>query len=435
MGAAMNFRLMDPLRLGTVLLFLAAPAAASGLPTAPPESLGFAPDRLARIDTALQRYVDQKTLAGVTVVIARDGKAAYEHSAGMADREAARPMRPDTLARFYSMTKPVTAVAVMMLVEEGRLRLTDRLADYLPEFADPRVLVGEGPETEKAARPILVHHLLTHTSGLTYGGGLFAQTPVGKLYDAAQVQRPDRTLAEFSTLIASLPLAVQPGTSYNYGVSTDILGRLVEVVSGQPFDQFVKQRIFEPLAMADSSFTLPPEKADRFAALYEKAPEGGLRPVSAAQQLSRFRADAKLISGGGGMISTADDYLRFCQMLLNGGELDGERLLSPKTIDLMTTGQLARDQTASLQSFMPGYGVGLGFAVLEDLGRSQLPGSVGEYNWAGAANTFFFIDPRENLIALLVTQHYPAGTLPLREDLKALVYQALTEVRHGHPAR
>ena len=419
--------------IAAVLLVLAAPFStlAAGLPAAPPESLGFSPERLKRIDALMQRYVDDRKLAGVTIAIARDGKVAYLKSAGMADIAARRPMQADTLARFYSMSKPITAVAVMMLVEEGKLRLTDKLSDYLPEFKDMKVFAGkdaDDPATEPAKQPIRIFNLLTHTSGLTYGGSDMDPSPVGTIYNRADVLRPDRTLDEFSRLVASLPLSKQPGTDYQYGVSIDVLGRLVEVISGKPFEVYLKERIFDPLAMVDTSFTVPAGKAARFAEIYDQAPGGGLRPVPSEEPRTRFREGAKFKSGGGGLVSTVGDYLRFCQMMLNGGELDGVRLLSPKTVALMTTGQLPPERTTYLHGFMPGYGVGLGFAVLEDLGKSELPGSVGEYNWAGAANTYFFVDPKEKLIAVLVTQLFPPGQ-PLREDLKAVVYQALVEAR------
>ncbi|MBI1180036.1 MAG: serine hydrolase [Alphaproteobacteria bacterium] len=408
------------------------PAAAGGLPKGDAATLAFAPDRLARIDAAMQRYVDAGKLAGVTVAIARDGKLAYLHSAGMADREAGRPMAEDTMVRIYSMSKPITAVALMILVEEGKVHLADKLSDYLPEFADMKVQDGEGPDglkTVPAERPIYVHDLLTHTSGLTYDD--YENSPVSKLYKQANIFDPARSLADFSKLIASLPLAVQPGTVYNYGVSLDITGRLIEVVSGQSFGAFLKDNIFEPLGMKDTTFRVPAGKQARFAQLYKPDGKGGLQPMTGASYHARFAPDAVMESGGGGLVSTVDDYLRFCQMLLNGGELDGVRILAPKTVQLMTTGQLPPERRPFLARLMPGYDVGLGVAVLDDLGTSELPGSVGEFNWAGAANTFFFVDPREKVIAVLLTQLMPYGDPPLREDLKAWTYQAMTEAHHA----
>ena len=415
------------------LLALPVSALAAGLPSAPPESLGFSPERLKRVDALMERYVSEKKMAGMTIAIARDGKVAYLRSAGMADIAAKRPMRVDTIARYYSMTKPITAVAALVLVEEGKLRLDDELAAYLPEFKDVKVYAGQNADgsmkTEAPSKPIRVRDLFTHTSGFTYAG-MADQTPVGDAYEKADIMRPDRNLDEFSKVIATLPLKVQPRTDYTYGVSTDVLGRVVEVVSGQAFDTFLKARIFDPLGMTDTSFTVPEDKLARFAEIYEMVPGGGIQPAKGDGARTRFKDGARLHSGGGGLVSTVGDYLRFCQMLLNDGELDGVRILSPRTVELMTAPQLRPDQLAFLQSFMPGYNTGLGVAVLTDLGRSELPGSVGEYNWAGAASTVFFIDPKEKVIAILITQLFPGLHYPVREDLKTVVYQALIEARN-----
>lgn len=427
----MNRRL-GALPIIALLLALPAMALAAGLPSAAPESLGFSPERLTRIDAMMQRYVDGGKLAGMTIAIARDGKVAYLHSAGMADIARKRPMAEDTIARFYSMSKPITAVAAMMLVEQGKLRLDDELTDYLPEFKDVKVYAGQNADgsmrTEAPLQPIRIRDLLTHTSGFTYAG-MFDQSPVGAAYEKADIMRPDRTLDEFSHVIATLPLTRQPRTAYNYGVSIDILGRVIEMVSGQPFDAYLKQHIFEPLGMKDTGFTVPAGKQARFAEIYELAPGGGIRPVAGDTPRAQFREGARFKSGGGGLTSTVGDYLRFAQMMLNGGELDGVRLLSPKTVALMTAPALRDDQVDYLKPFMPGYNTGLGVAVLTDLGRSELPGSVGEFNWAGAASTYFFVDPKEKLIAVLVTQYFPFTQYPLREELKALTYQALMEAR------
>ena len=425
-------RLLGAMPVIAFLLALPVATLATGLPSAPPGSLGFSPERLKRVDALMQRYVDEKKMAGMTIAIARDGKVAYLHSVGMADIAAKQPMRDDTIARYYSMSKPITAVAALMLVEEGRLRLEDELTDYLPEFRDVKVYAGQnadgGMKTEPPAKPIRIRDLFTHTSGFTYAG-MGDQTPVGDAYEKADIMRPDRTLEEFSKVIATLPLKVQPQTDYTYGVSTDILGRVIEVVSGQPFDMYLKQRILDPLGMPDTSFTVPPEKLGRFAEIYEMQPGGGIQPAKGDADRVRFREGAKFHSGGGGLVSTVGDYLRFCQMLLNGGELDGVRILSPKTVQLMTAPQLSDDRLAFMHSFMPGYNTGLGVAVLTDLGRSELPGSIGEYNWAGAASTVFFIDPKEKMIAILITQLFPGLRHPVREELKALTYQALMQAR------
>ncbi|MEN3974837.1 serine hydrolase domain-containing protein [Emcibacter sp. SYSU 3D8] len=421
--------------LAFLLIFsLSTGALAAGLPAAPPAQLGFSPERLKRIDALMQRYTEQQKLAGMTIAIARDGKLAYLHSEGMADIAAGRPIRQDTIFRFYSMSKPITAVAALQLVEQGKLRLDDALAEHLPEFRDVKVYAGENADgsmkLEAPAKPIRIRDLFTHTSGFTYAG-MFDQTPVGAAYETADIMRADRTLQEFSKVIAGLPLTIQPQTTYNYGVSTDILGRVIEVVSGEPFDAYLRAHVFEPLGMADTAFTVPADKLERFAEIYEAKPGGGLQPVADDEVRTRFRADAgaRLNSGGGGLTSTVGDYLRFSQMLLNGGELDGVRILGPKTVALMTAPALPMDRMGAMAAFMPGYTTGLGVAVLVDLGRSELPGSVGEFNWAGAASTYFFIDPKEKLIAILLTQHFPPTQYPLREELKAITYQALVEAR------
>ncbi|MEN3974838.1 serine hydrolase domain-containing protein [Emcibacter sp. SYSU 3D8] len=409
-----------------LLLLTPVPALASGLPAAPPESLGFSPDRLARIDDAMQRWVDDGKLAGVTIAIARDGKVAYQHSAGMADIARQRPMADNTLVRIYSMTKPITAVAVMMLVEEGKLRLNDKLSDHLPEFLDMKVATGDGPNgivTEPAKQPIRIFHLLTHTSGMTYA--LYDTTPVGKLYDENDVMNAGRSTAEFVKLVASLPLMAQPGTQYNYGVSIDVLGRLVEVVSGQPFDVFVEQRITGPLRMDDTSFAAK-DKTSRLAELYGPGPDGAPAPLVNEVWNPDYIDGSPFKSGGGGMVSTVGDYLRFAQMLLNGGELDGVRLLSPKTVQLMTTGQISHERRGYMLVGLPGYDMGLTMAVLEDVGESHLPGSAGEFNWAGAASTHFFVDPKEKIVAVLITQMFP-DQYKMRQELKNLTYQALVK--------
>ncbi len=422
----MRARLAASLLVAAMLL--PPPASAGGLPAGDPAALGFSPQRLKRIDDALQRYVDQGKLAGISLVVARDGKVVYDRSVGMADIARKQPMGDDTLLRIYSMTKAITVVAAMTLVEEGRLRLTDPVSRYLPEFAATGVYVDGGPDAptiRPPQTPPQIFHLMTHTSGLSYPGG-YDRTPVGKIYDRKDVFNAANTLAELSRKTATIPLTDEPG-NYHYGASIDILGRVIEVVSGRPLDVFLKERIFGPLKMNDTMFTVPQGLRGHFAELYTKGPDGALVPLRTGAGLGLYEPGARLISGGGGLVSTTGDYLRFCQMMLNGGVLDGARILSPKTMQLMSQGQVDPAHRGTMNERAPGYGMGLGFGVLEDMGASGLPGSVGELRWAGAASTQFFIDPKERIVAVLGTQFMPSETYPLREDMKALIYQALVE--------
>lgn len=414
-----------------LLLGLAAfPAFAGGLPAGDPESLGFSPERLARIDGAMQRYVGEGKLAGINIAVARDGKLVYDKSVGMADTARNLPMASDTLVRIYSMTKAVTVVAAMTLVEEGRIHLTDPVSKYLPEFAGTGVYVDGGPDAPKTRPPKVppkIFHLMTHTSGLTYPGG-YDKTPVGKIYDRKDVFHAGNTLEQLSKKTASIPLTDEPG-EFHYGASIDILGRVIEVVSGKPLDVFLKERLFSPLKMNDTMFTVPATLRGRFAELYTTGPDGKLAVLTQGAGLGLYETNAKLLSGGGGLVSTTADYLRFCQMMLNGGVLDGARILSPKTVQLMTRGQVSPEHRGSLADSSPGYDMGLGFGVLEDVGASGMPGSAGEFRWGGAASTEFFIDPRENIVAVLSTQYMPSSAYPLREHMKALIYQALVTSR------
>ncbi|MEN3974839.1 serine hydrolase domain-containing protein [Emcibacter sp. SYSU 3D8] len=408
---------------------LLAPAGglAGGLPEGDSASHGFSPDRLARIDDAMQRWVDDGKLAGVTIAVARDGKLVYDRSVGMADIARGLPMTGDTLVRIYSMTKAVTVVAALILVEEGKLRLTDPVSSYLPEFAGTGIYVDGGPDTPNTRppkSPPRIFHLMTHTSGLSYPGG-YDTTAVGTIYDRKDVFNPRNTLAELSKKTASIPLTDEPG-NFHYGASIDILGRVIEVASGKPLDKFLRERLFAPLKMNDTMFTVPASLRGRFAELYTSGPDGKLAVLRDGAGLGLYETDARLLSGGGGLVSTTYDYLRFCQMMLNGGELDGARILVPKTVQLMTTGQVSPDRRGTLKDFSPGYDMGLGFGVLEDPGASGMPGSAGEFRWGGAASTEFFIDPQEKIVAVLSTQFMPSDAHKLREDMKALIYQALT---------
>jgi CubicO group peptidase (beta-lactamase class C family) len=401
--------------------------------TAKPAETGFDAGRLERIDRHFARFVDDGLLPGWQIVVTRRGEIVHHSRYGRRDLEAGKAVEPDTLWRIFSMTKPITSVAAMMLYEEGAFDLTDPISRWLPEFAQPRVYVkgsAINPLTEPATEPIRVWHLLSHTSGLTYG--FHHAHPVDAMYRQAGFEwgaPPGLDLAACSEKWAQLPLAFQPGSEWNYSISTDVLGRLVEVVSGQPLDEFFAQRIFTPLGMVDTSFGT--EDTERLAALY--VPEPGTRKAIRNEAFGRTGAGRPdFLSGGGGLVSTAADYHRFTQLLLRGGELDGVRLLSPRTVALMTSNHLPGD--VDLEAYgrplfaeMPfdGFGFGLGFSVLKDPVKAKTLASRGEYAWGGAASTAFWVDPAEEVTALFFTQLLPSSTHPIRQHLRQLVYQAL----------
>jgi CubicO group peptidase (beta-lactamase class C family) len=400
-----------------------------------PARAGFDPERLARVDRHLARYVDEGLLAGTQVVVARDGKVVHHGTYGLRDREAGLPVEPDTLWRVYSMTKPLTSVAAMMLVEEGRLQLRQPIADLLPEFAAPRVYTAgsaANPATVPALEPIRVWHLLTHTSGLTYGF-LYA-SPVDTMYRSAGIEffpPAGTTLAQACERWAALPLLFQPGAEWNYGVSTDVLGRVVEVVSGQPLDAFLAERVTGPLGMVDTGFSVPAEQADRLAGLYVTS-KAGRPPLRRDEFTPDPRRPATFLSGGGGLVSTAADYHRFTTMLLNRGELAGVRLLGPRTVDLMTRNHLPADiasfgRLTSAEDAFEGVGFGLGFSVVTDPVRTETLASEGEYSWGGLASTAFWVDPRERVTVGFYTQLVPSSTYKIRPELRALVNSALVD--------
>lgn len=393
-----------------------------------PEKLGFSSPRLARINTVMQRYVDEGKLAGISTLIARRGQVVHFEQFGMADIAAGHKMAADTIFRIYSMTKPITSVAVLMLMEEGHLRLSDPVADYLPAFNAVKVLdtsSSAGARLVEPHRPITICDLLTHTAGLSYG--FEEHHHLDELYRkqvwGAMEANPELTLAEFVEALAKLPLAYHPGTRYRYSTATDVLGLLVQVVSGLPLADFFQTRILAPLGMKDTDFYVPADKYPRFAATYEPQPDGGIRAIDPARLRPLTRPTANP-SGGGGLVSTSGDYLRFCQLLLNGGELDGERLLGRKTVELMTTNCLPHGVHLDNEPGN-GAGFGLGVSILLDLGKVQQLGSVGNYGWGGAANTNFWIDPREELIGIIMLQFMPSDTYPVIVDFRNGVYQAL----------
>lgn len=416
-----------------VLMVLASVVSAQELPKASPESVGLSRERLDRITAVMQGHVDDGRLAGAVALVARKGRVAYLQSVGMQDREKGVEMNPGTIFRIASMSKAITSVAAMMLYEEGRFQLKDPVSKFIPEFADVKVLASAGDGSARdgvvpAKRPITIRHLLTHTSGLTYQW----DARVGALYAEAGIThgliQDGDLLAEDMAKLARLPLVHQPGEAFTYSLSTDVLGRVVEVAGGMPFDEFLRKRVFEPLRMNDTAFRLPAGKVSRLAAVYGPDSDGGLRRLpdeaigDGDMRISvsyPYEGTHRYCSGGGGLCSTVPDYTRFLQMLLNGGELDGVRLLSRKTVELMTAdhvGELNRDS-----------GFGLGFGITRSLREAGESTSVGAYRWGGFWYTTFFIDPAEQMIGVCMAQVYPAGSATLNSQFEALAHQAIVD--------
>lgn len=400
-----------------------------------PEEVGFSSEKLARLTAALQVYVDECKLAGIVTMLARRGNIFYCDCVGMMDMEAGKAMQPDTIFRIYSMTKPITAVAVMMLREEGELALDDPVSKFIPACKDLRVFIREtetGIELADLEREMTIRDLLTHTSGLVYGEpeGSPVEVMVYEDDQKARKKTPDESLEEWVQRLARLPLATQPGTEWQYGLSFDVLGTIVEIVSGLRFDTFLKQRIFDPLEMVDTGFYVPEEKIDRLAAMYGPAEDGSLQLVDAPES-SKFAKPRRFLSGGGGLVSTTPDYMRFAQMLLHGGEWNGTRLLSQKSVALITTNHLPDHllplQLDPLTPYLQGHGFGFGVTVLTDLDQAGMEGSIGSYWWGGVANTFFWIDPQEALIGILMPQFAAGGYYPIQKECQTLTYQAIID--------
>jgi CubicO group peptidase (beta-lactamase class C family) len=402
-----------------------------------PEEVGLSSPRLARIGEHWQRYIDAGKLAGTVTLIARRGKVAYCVGLGHLELERRRPVTPDTVWRIYSMTKPITSVGLMMLYEQGRFQLEDPVHRFIPSWKNLEVFVsGNHPAfvTSPAARPMTIRDLLTHTSGLTYG--FMERSNVDAAYrklGLADRTKAGHTLAEMVALLAELPLEFSPGTRWNYSVATDVVGHLIEVISGQRLDAYLAEHVLGPLGMRETSFVIRDEQVPRFAANYERQADGRMKLIDDPTR-SQYR-ETTFISGGGGLVSTALDYHRFAAMLLNGGELDGMRLLGRKTIELMTLNHLpgAQDlpQLALPGSFTgipyAGLGFGLGFSVVQSPARAHVPGSPGAYSWGGAASTVFWVDPAEELVVIFMTQLMPSSSYPLARELRVLSYAALTD--------
>jgi CubicO group peptidase (beta-lactamase class C family) len=382
-------------------------AATHDLPTAKPESVGMSSERLARLDAGMKSLINEGRLAGTVTMVARHGKVVEFDAAGKRDLASNAAMQKDSIFRIYSMSKPITGVAMMMLFEEGKWQLNDPVAKFIPEFANLKVYSTDasGNMTLKEQNhPVTMRELLSHSGGFSYG--FFSNTPVDKLQREADLLNVNNSLDEFIKRVAKLPLNSQPGSEWHYSISVDIQGYIVQKLSGMPFEEYLEKRIFKPLAMTDTAFYVPKEKLNRFAEMYDYDKDGKLHPVGTTEGLNHdFSAKPALSSGGGGLVSTATDYMRFCQMLLNGGQLDGVRLLSPRTVELMRSNALA----PGLSIFAPGAGFGLDFAVYTDPVAAGGYYGKGTYWWGGAAGTWFWIDPVSDLIVIGMIQQV-AGT-------------------------
>ena len=414
------------------LLTLTVSAFSHELPMVEPEAVGLSTERLSRIDKVMEKHIAQQKIAGGVILIARYGKIAYLRAHGMMDVEAEKPMAPDTIFRIASMTKQITSVAVMMLYEEGHFQLHEPVSNFIPAFKEMLVLPPEDAEDSAApvpaTRQITIWNLLTHTSGLTYHWN----ERLGPKYNDAGIThgllQDESTLAEKMKVLATIPLLHQPGDRVEYGLSIDVLGYLVEVVSGMPLDQFFAERIFKPLGMTDTHFFIPEAKRERIATVYERTGDGPIMRKSQEPTVNGsviystdypYNGPRTYFSGGAGLVSTASDYARFAQMMLNGGKFDGVRLLSRKTVEFMTTDQLARMDV--------NYGFGLGFSIVRDESDLWDIGSVGAYSGGGFFFTSFFIDPQEQMIGIFMCQLHPTGGLDLGGRIRTLCYQAIAD--------
>ena len=407
-----------------------------------PETVGFSSKRLGRIKPVMQAYVDNRGFSGFSIMLARRGKIIHFEQVGCQDRETQIPMTADTIFRLYSMTKPIVCTAFMTLYEEARFQLFDPVAKFIPAFAKLRVLTGNketGYQEVTLNRYVTILDLLTHTSGLTYG--FLEDSPVSKMYLESQLGKADQTLEDMINGLAQLPLAFQPGTRWQYSIGIDVIARLIEVISGQKLQQFLQERLFAPLGMVDTGFSVPAEKLARVATMYGlpdiatstlsaigKAYERGYNERIDVEATHPVTNTTSFARGGFGLFSTTGDYMRFAQMLLNRGQLEGVRILAPKIGDLMQMNHLPNSLLPWEIGGVPslGYGFGLGSRVLLNVAESAMPGSVGEFGWGGAAKTYYWIDPQEELIGILMTQYMVGFDVP-EKDFQALVYQAMME--------
>lgn len=420
--------LVRALFLLVILATAAAPMRAADMPTASPEDMGFSPAKLDELKAHFQKYVDDGKLPGLTTMIARKGKVFHFETYGDLDKAKGTAMQDDAVFRIYSMTKPITGVALMMLWEEGKYKLDDPVSKYLPEYANQQVFAGAGEddtvETVPAKREATIRDLMRHTAGLTYG--FFGDTPVDRMYRASGMFAADKDLNQLSVELGKQPLLYHPGEAWVYSLSVDVQGRLVEVLSGMTLDRFFEERIFKPLGMKDTGFQVRKDQLDRFAELYSFDPDGKMVPYR-GDMFQDYTAKPSVLSGGGGLVSTTEDYWRFAQMVANGGELDGVRILKPETVALMAKDQLPSNLDG-IAGGKQGLGFGLNFAVVKDVKKAGKGyGRVGEFFWGGMANTVFWIDPEEEVVALLMVNVLPSGMLPFRNDMRRLVYSALED--------
>ena len=383
---------------------------------AKPEAAGLSAARLERVTNAMKADLAAGRIPGALALVARKSKIAYLETTGWADREQQQPIRPDTIFRIYSMTKPIVSAGLMMLYEEGKFQLKDPVSRYIPQLAKLQVM--EGDKLVPAAREMTIQDLLRHTAGLTYGA--FSKGPVDDMYTESKLLAA-ADLDEFIERLAKLPLRQQPGSLWHYSVAVDVQGKLIEALSGMKLDKYLEERIFRPLAMVDTGFFVPKAKQSRFAQMYTPGKQG-LEPSPARSSAGFVNENLTFFSGGGGLVSTAADYLSFCQMMLNRGELNGTRLLSRKTIELMTA-----DHLTGIPGRRNGYGFGLGVEVHTDQALSGLNGSLGEYNWSGLAGTRFWIDPKEQLIGIYMIQVLPPRNPDPGVLFKQLVYQSIVD--------
>ena len=421
-------RLWIAVSLGALLATSAPPPLAQQAQAPAVESAGFSPERLARLTQRLKEYVTDGRLPGAVTLVVRDGRVAYLQAVGLRDREVSAPMQTDTIFRIASQTKALVSVGIMQLQEEGQLRISDSVGRYLPEFAKTSVAVakpdGGGYDVVPARRPITLRDLLTHTAGIGYGNGTTADRWKEAGIQGWYFADRDEPIAATVARMAALPFNAQPGERFVYGYATDVLGVVIEKVSGQSLDVFLRERITAPLRMHDTHFYLPRDKANRLAVVYSHTPTGLVRAPATGGMVSQgayVDGPRKSLSGGAGLLSTAGDYARFLQTLLNGGELDGVRILGRKSVELMTSDHLRGFE------YQPGVGFGLGFSILKQVGQRGLPGSVGEWGWGGAYHSTYWVDPVERLVVVHLTQVIPEGDLDDYEIVRAMVYAALTD--------